>query len=88
MLQGRFALATQPENNNLTCKLTEISTRSTTDPEIGTAFELIAIPDKDQELPTPRIGAEVTVKIYCGKCSLAYYCFGDVVEFVQRYLWL
>jgi hypothetical protein len=65
-----------------------VSTRSTTDTEIGTAFELVAVADEGQQLPEQRIGAEVTVRIYCGKSTLAFRLFGDVVEFVQRYLWL
>ncbi len=87
-LTGNFYLATQPDNDDLTCRLTEVSTRSTTDPEMGTAFELVAVADEGQQLPESRIGAEVTVRIYCGKCSLAYWLFGDVVEFLQRYFWL
>ncbi|MEZ6062672.1 MAG: efflux RND transporter periplasmic adaptor subunit [Planctomycetaceae bacterium] len=87
-LAGEFYLATQPENDDMKCHLTEVATRSTTDPEIGTAFELVAVADEGQELPESRIGAEVTVRLYCGKCSLGYYLFGDVVEFLQRYFWL
>ena len=55
---------------------------------MGTAFELTAEADDGQDLPPQRIGVEVTVHLYCGKTSLAYYCFGDVVEFVQKYIWL
>lgn len=86
-LPGRFILATQPDAQ-FDCHLTKVATRSTTDNELGTAFELIAVADDDQQLPEKRIGAEVTVKLYCGKTSLAYWCFGDVVEFLQKYLWL
>ncbi|MBC7818600.1 MAG: biotin/lipoyl-binding protein, partial [Planctomycetaceae bacterium] len=35
-----------------------------------------------------RIGAEVRAKINCGQRSLGYVLFGDVVEFIQKYLWL
>lgn len=86
-LPGTFILATQPDSK-FECHLTEVATRSTTDGEIGTAFELKAVANDGQTLPEKRIGAEVTVKIYCGKSSLAYWCFGDLVEFVQKYLWL
>ncbi|MCA9092082.1 MAG: HlyD family efflux transporter periplasmic adaptor subunit [Planctomycetaceae bacterium] len=34
-----------------------------------------------------RIGAEVRAKINCGKYSLFYVLFGDVVEFIQKRLW-
>ncbi len=86
-LPGTFILATQPDSK-FECHLTEVATRSTTDSEMGTAFELKAVANDGQQLPEKRIGAEVTVKIYCGKSTLAYWCFGDLVEFVQKYLWL
>ncbi|MFO0975062.1 MAG: biotin/lipoyl-binding protein [Planctomycetaceae bacterium] len=86
-LPGTFILATQPDAK-FECHLTEVATRSTTDSEMGTAFELKAVANDGQQLPEKRIGAEVTVKIYCGKSTLAYWCFGDLVEFVQKYLWL
>lgn len=35
-----------------------------------------------------RIGAEVRAKINCGKRSLGYVLFGDVIEFCQKYFWL
>ena len=86
-LDGEFKLASQAEKE-FTCHLTKVATRSTTDSEMGTAFELTAEADDGQDLPPQRIGVEVTVHLYCGKTSLAYYCFGDVVEFVQKYIWL
>lgn len=86
-LPAQFSLATQPESK-FDCRLTKVATRSTTDQEIGTAFELYAVASEDEQLPERRIGADVTVRIYCGKTTLAYRCFGDVVEFVQKYLWL
>ncbi|MCA9035912.1 MAG: hypothetical protein KDA91_12330 [Planctomycetaceae bacterium] len=87
-IPGNFYLATQPDNDKLKCHLTSIATRSTTDTEMGTAFELLAEADDGQELPEKRIGAEVTVRIYCNETSLAYYCFGDVYDFILKYLWL
>lgn len=86
-LSGSFILASNPETK-YECRLTKIASRSTTDSEMGTAFELTAVANEDQKLPPLRIGTEVTVKIYCGKTSLAYWCFGDVVEFLQKYVWL
>ena len=83
-LDGDFTLASQVASK-FKCRLTTIASRSTTDPELGTAFEMIA--KSDEELPKRRIGLEVTVRIYCDECTLAYYCFGDIVEFVQRKLW-
>ncbi len=86
-LEGRFILATQPADR-FDCHLTKVATRSTTDAELGTVFELTAVADQDQPLPEKRIGTEVTVKLYCGKSTVAYWLFGDVVEFVQKYVWL
>lgn len=85
-LSGNFVLASNPEEK-YQCHLTSISSRSTTDQEVGTAFELTAVAEAGQQLPPFRIGTEVTVRFYCGETSLAWWCFGDVVEFLQRYLW-
>lgn len=86
-LPGRFTMATQPDVR-FDCHLTKVATRSTTDTELGTVFELNAVADEDQTLPEKRIGAEVTVKIYCGQSTLFYWCFGDVVDTAQKWLWL
>lgn len=86
-LPGRFTLATQPDSK-FECRLTKVATRSTTDTELGTVFELNAVADDGQTLPEKRIGAEVTVKLYCGRSTLFYWCFGDVIETLQKWLWL
>ncbi|MFM9963242.1 MAG: HlyD family efflux transporter periplasmic adaptor subunit [Planctomycetaceae bacterium] len=44
--------------------------------------------DKNLDSTQLRIGAEVRAKINCGQRSLGYVLFGDVVEFIQKYLWL
>ncbi|HEY2251563.1 MAG TPA: efflux RND transporter periplasmic adaptor subunit, partial [Planctomycetaceae bacterium] len=38
--------------------------------------------------PAPRIGAEVKAKIDCGRASLGYVLFGDVIEFLRKWFWL
>ena len=88
-LEGRFILASQPADR-FDCHLTRVATRSTTDAELGTVFELTAVANDVQTKPLPEkhIGTEVTVKLYCGKSTVAYWLFGDVVEFVQKYVWL
>jgi hypothetical protein len=86
-LPGRFTMATQPDAK-FECRLTKVATRSTTDTELGTVFELNAVANQGQTLPEKRIGAEVTVKIYCGQSTLFYWCFGDVVDTAQKWLWL
>ncbi|MEZ6130440.1 MAG: hypothetical protein R3C59_17280 [Planctomycetaceae bacterium] len=85
-LEGDFTMVSLPESK-FGCRLTTIATRSTVDPELGTAFELIAVAAEGEEIPIKRIGTEVTVRLYCGECTLAYRMFGDVVEFIQRQLW-
>ena len=85
-LEGDFAVVSLPQSR-FKCKLTTLATRSTIDPELGTAFELIAVADEGEQIPTQQIGTEVTTRIYCGECSLAFRLFGDVVEFVQRNVW-
>ena len=84
-IPGTFRMVSLPDSEAFECHLTVISTRSTTDQELGTALELICV--ADSELPVQRIGTEVTVRLQCGKCSLAFYLFGDIVEFVQRQFW-
>ena len=68
-------------------KLETLSNRS-----ISSENEGVVIPayvDLDQPAPNaPAIGAEVTAKIYCGKRSLGYVWFGDVIEAARKYLWL
>lgn len=86
-LPGRFTMATQPDAK-FECRLTKVATRSTTDTELGTVFELNAVANEGQTLPEKRIGSEVTVKIYCGQSTLFYWCFGDVVDTAQKWLWL
>lgn len=45
-------------------------------------------PDAVEKLKASfQIGAEVRAKINCGKYSLFYVLFGDVVEFIQKRLW-
>jgi hypothetical protein len=83
-LQGDFTMVSLPQSK-FKCHLTTIATRSTTDPELGTAFEMLAVADED--IPVRRIGLEVTVRLQCNECTLAYYMFGDVVEFFQREFW-
>ncbi len=86
-LPGEFTMASYPEFQ-FPCRVTEVATRSTTDTEDGTVFELIAVPDKPEELPEKSIGLEVDVRITTVKVSLFYWCFGDVIDEVRKYFWL
>ena len=85
-LKGAFTVVSLPESK-FDCELTTVAKRSTIDPEIGTAFELISVAPEGTDIPTQQIGTEVTARFDCGECTLFYWCFGDVVEFVQRNLW-
>ncbi|SFI18604.1 HlyD family efflux transporter periplasmic adaptor subunit [Planctomicrobium piriforme] len=85
-LPVEYVLATAVEKGYPgTLKL--VGTRSNESQEEGTIVEVYADIDA-KDLPAKNIGSEVTAKINCGKKSLFYVLFGDVVEFVQRYLWL
>jgi hypothetical protein len=85
-LPGEFTLASFPEFQ-FPCRLTRVATRSTTDTEAGTVFELVAIPEDVEKLPEKRIGLEVDVRITTVKVSLFYWCFGDAVDEFRKYFW-
>lgn len=85
-LDVEFVLATDSESP-VKGKLEKLDTRTNSSSELGGV--IIATATIEEKLPrTPRIGAEVRAKINCGKKSLGYVLFGDVVEFVQKYFWL
>lgn len=80
-----FVLATNPEKTwNGT--LEEVATRAdSTEQQERVVEAFVKLPDG-----TPlsrRIGADVRCRIHCGKRSLAYVLFGDVLEFLQRRFW-
>ena len=68
-------------------ELNQIATRSAVSSEQGNIFECFVSTDATQ-IPNRRIGAEVRAKISCGKRSLGYVLFGDVIEFIRQRLWL
>ena len=67
--------------------LESLSTRSVASESEGTVVPVfVALADPT---PTaPRIGAEVKAKIDCGRASLGYVWFGDVIEFLRKWFWL
>ncbi len=81
-----YVLATAVETRHRG-QLTEVANRSTESPQNGTALKAHVRIDP-QDLAQRTIGAEVTARIHCGRKSLFYVLFGDVVEFVQRWVWL
>lgn len=68
--------------------LREIETRSNPSSSKDKAIVHVRADIDKTKLPSVRIGAEVRAKINCGKRSLGYVLFGDVVEFIQKYFWL
>lgn len=87
-LNVEYILATRPENS-FTGSVKQINARTELSEENGGVVPVVVNIDKNK-LPRGdvRIGAEVKAKINCGKKSLGYCLFGDVIEFAQKNLWL
>ena len=68
-------------------ELEEIASRSAVSSDQSNIFECLVTMDGSQ-IQDKRIGAEVRAKISCGKRSLGYVLFGDVIEFIRQRLWL
>jgi hypothetical protein len=80
-----FVLVMKPEQH-YAATLKEVATRATLNEEQQLVVRSIA--DLDVDLGDQRrIGAEVRARIDCGTKPVGYVLFGDVIEFVQRYLW-
>lgn len=80
-----FRLLTKPDAT-YHAKLTTVGTRVVNSEKTGSVVEVRA----DLESPNVAdlaIGAEVRARISCGPKPLGYVLFGDVIEFVQKYLW-
>ena len=84
-LSVEFALATKPEAR-YSGKVGKLAGRTSLSNTYGTVTNVLVEIERD-DIPDCRIGADVQAKIDCGKKSLAYVLFGDVVEFVQKRLW-
>lgn len=86
-LPVEFVLALAPEERFLG-RLKKLESRAEAKAEVGTVVPVeVGIEDVDR-LPTRRIGAEVRAKIETGDRALGYVLFGDVIDFVYKYLWL
>jgi multidrug efflux pump subunit AcrA (membrane-fusion protein) len=85
-LAVRYKLATATEQT-YEGLLDEVSTRSAVSEGEGAVVSLYASLTEPTP-PSPRIGAEVNAKINCGKKSLGYFLFGDVIEFIRKRFWL
>ena len=80
-----YRLLTNPESS-YEATLKTLATRTVTAEEDGSVLEARATLDTEK-LPSRAIGADVRARIGCGKSNLGDVLFGDVVEFIQRYLW-
>jgi multidrug resistance efflux pump len=80
-----YRLLTSPESS-YEATLKTLATRTVTAEEDGSVLEARATLD-NSKLPSRAIGADVRARIGCGKSNLGDVLFGDVVEFIQRYLW-
>lgn len=84
-LPVEYVLVTSPDMHH-TAELREVATRATMAEDDRLVVRLIADPQGTGPLEH-RIGAEVRARIACGEKPLGYVLFGDVIEFVQRYVW-
>ena len=80
-----YRLLTSPESS-FKATLESLATRTVTAEEKGSVLEARASLD-NSHLPERAIGADVRARIGCGKSCLGDVLFGDVVEFIQKYLW-
>ena len=80
-----YRLLTQSEASYF-ANWNSLATRTVTAETQGSVIEARATLDKSR-LPIRAIGAEVRARISCGTSCLGDVLFGDVIEFVQKYLW-
>ena len=80
-----YRLLTSPESS-FEATLKSLGTRIVTAEEQGSVLEARATLDPNN-LPSRAIGADVRARISCGESSLGDVLFGDVIEFIQKYLW-
>lgn len=84
-LDIEYRLLTSPESSYL-AKLRSLATRTITTTDHTSVLEARASLDATK-LPTLTIGADVRARIGCGQSYLGDVLFGDVIEFIQKYLW-
>ena len=80
-----FLLVTSPEQT-YHATLNQIATRSVISSE-GQPVVSVRASLSDDEVVSRRVGAEVRAKLYCGRASIGYVMFGELIEFLQRALW-
>ena len=85
-LSIEYLLVSSPERTHVATVKT-VGSRVVTSQDNQPVIEVFASPSPDSELPR-RIGSEVRARIRCGRKSVGYVVFGDIIEFTQKYLWL
>jgi multidrug efflux pump subunit AcrA (membrane-fusion protein) len=80
-LKVTFMLATHP-GREFTGHVTQIHALADIQPEQGSCVLIRAALD-EAELPDLRPGATVTAKVHCGRRSIGYVLFHDVIAFVE-----
>ncbi len=80
-----FLLVTAPEQT-YHATLNQVATRSVISSE-GQPVVSVRAGLSDGEVVSRRIGAEVRAKLHCGRTSVGYVLFGELIEFLQRTLW-
>ena len=80
-LKVTFILATDP-HDELRGWIQEIHHQAEVRGEEGNTV-LIKVDIRRDELPHHRPGAEVTANVYCGRRSVGYVWFHDLIAFVQ-----
>jgi hypothetical protein len=81
-----FIVATETESTYYG-QLDQVASHSAISSDQTNVFEVFADTDATK-IRNRRIGAEVRAKINCGKRSLGYVLFGDVIEFIRQRFWL
>ena len=86
-LPVEYAVAGLPERT-FSGTLARVIGRAEPDQELGNVLEAYVTLDEENAPKRRTIGMEVTAKVDCGDEPLFFVLFGDVVEFVQRNVWL
>jgi multidrug efflux pump subunit AcrA (membrane-fusion protein) len=84
-LPVRFTLATMPEQT-LDGVVHRVGTRMNV-AEDGAPVLLAHASIDAAAIPVRTCGTEAYARIYCGRESLAYWLFGDTIDFVRRRVW-
>ncbi len=83
-LKARFVLTVDP-SKNYNATVIEEHDRAENRGGDETTVQIRANIDPDQQLPIgTRAGAGVSAKVYCGKRSLGYVCFNELIAFLQK----